>query len=95
MYKKIRIALLILIDIILLSLSLFLALFLRFDGPIPDNFINSLNRCAPAFIVISIAVFYIFGLYKRIWTYASIGELLSVIYSVTISIFINMGSLIF
>lgn len=91
MYKKIRIALLILIDIILLSLSLFLALFLRFDGPIPDNFINSLNRCAPTFIVIAIAVFYIFGLYKRIWTYASIGELLSVIYSVTISIFINIG----
>lgn len=80
-----------LIDIILLTVSLYLALYLRFDGSIPGNFIDSLYTYAPVFIVATIIIFYILGLYNRIWKYASIGELLAVVYSVTAATLAYIG----
>lgn len=91
MYKIIRTAALMLIDIILLIASLYLALYLRFDGKIPGNFLVSLYTYAPVFIVVAIIIFFAFGLYNRIWMYASIGELLLVAYSVTTATFANIG----
>lgn len=91
MYKVVRIALLMVIDLILLALSSYLALYLRFDGNIPNEFIYSLKIYALIFIAMAIITFYIFGLYNRIWQYASIGELMSVLYSVTTALFINVG----
>jgi len=90
MPKKIRIGLLMLIDTILLIVSLYLALFLRFDGKIPSNFINSLYKFTPVFIIADILIFYILGLYNRIWKYASIGELFLVTYSTATAIMTNV-----
>lgn len=90
MNKTVRLALLMLIDIILLSISLILALYLRFDGAIPENFVNSLYTYAPGFVAIAIIAFYVFGLYNRIWQYASVGELMLVLYSVTTATVLNI-----
>lgn len=91
MYKLVRIMALILVDIILLIVSIYLALYLRFDGKIPGAFINSSYTYAPVFIVVAIIIFYAYGLYNRIWKYASIGELLLVSYSVTTATLANIG----
>lgn len=95
MYKIARIVVLMLIDIILLIGSIYFALYLRFDANIPEVYLSSAYRYAPVFIIMAIIVFYSFGLYNRIWQYASIGELLLVSYSVTTATLANIGIVYF
>jgi len=89
MYKTIRILLLAVIDAALVNIAFYGALLLRFDGDIPNNFIDNYIMMAPIFTVILLASFFAFGLYNRLWQYASIGELASVIGSVTIAMAVN------
>lgn len=93
MFKKIRLVLLVLIDIVLVNLALFLALVIRFDGisRIPELYLNNFFELAPLFTVVRIGCFFAFGIYKRIWKYASIGELISIFYAVTVGSLINIS----
>ncbi|MEN3004755.1 nucleoside-diphosphate sugar epimerase/dehydratase [Dehalobacterium formicoaceticum] len=72
------------VDAILLHLSLFFALLIRFDGQIPGNYINTYWQIAPFSTIIMMVLFFAFGLYRRAWEYASIGELMAVIRGVTL-----------
>ena len=63
---------------------------IRFDGIVPKQFMDSFFKVAPIFTLIGLISFYIFGLYHRLWQYASIGELLVVVYGVTLAITINI-----
>jgi len=91
LYRYLRISILIIIDILLVNLALYTALLLRFDWQIPQTFLASFRDFAAAFTTIQIVVFYAFGLYKRLWQYASIGELLAVVYSVTAGTVLNIS----
>lgn len=75
----------ILLDMTLIILSLYIALLLRFDFHIPAEYTIFLKLNIIPVIVITILFNTIFNLYKHIWKYASIEELLSIIYSVTVS----------
>ncbi|MEJ6952483.1 polysaccharide biosynthesis protein [Natronospora cellulosivora (SeqCode)] len=80
-YKKKR---LIIVDVILLNLALVLSFFIRFDGEWYNHFDYRF------FIVISVSSFIVLffsNLYKKIWKYASIGELKSI---VKVSVLINL-----
>ncbi|HHX68998.1 MAG: nucleoside-diphosphate sugar epimerase/dehydratase [Miniphocaeibacter sp.] len=70
---------LILLDIILINFSYLLGLILRFDGKTPDIYLNSYFKYALYITLLQIVIFYIFGLYKTMWRYASIEEFLKVI----------------
>lgn len=87
MSKYKRIGALILIDAVLVNIALYLALIIRFDGyvEIPAQFMESFYSLAPVFTVIAISCFYALGLYKRLWQYASIGELVVIISAVSIA----------
>jgi len=74
-----RTAVLLVIDVLAINLALFLALWLRFDGVIAPEHINNVLGLAPLATCIYIISFYYFRLYKRLWQYASIGELLSIV----------------
>ncbi len=67
------------IDILIVNLALYLALLLRFDGAIPSTYINGAIKIVPLSTCIYIVSFYSFRLYKRLWQYASVGELLSIV----------------
>lgn len=84
-----RIVILIIIDVILVNLALFFSLWLRFDGQIPAFYLQSYRQIIGIYTVLLIALFYLFGLYHRLWQYASIGELLSIVGAVSV------GSLLF
>jgi len=86
-----RIFLLLLIDCILINLAFILALWLRFDGGIPNEFVGSYKELALFFSAVLLVCFYAFGLYRRLWQYASLGELLSIVYSVTLGILLNIS----
>ncbi|MCM0647447.1 polysaccharide biosynthesis protein [Clostridium swellfunianum] len=75
-------------DIILTILSLYIALLIRFDFGKVSGFMNYMHffKISVIPVVIFVLFFnYLFNLYNRMWKYASINELLSIAYSVTIS----------
>ena len=66
-------------DILAVSMSYFLALWLRFDcrySVIPDQYLLAWKYFTPAYVVASLFIFYILRLYKSIWRFASYSELL-------------------
>ncbi len=77
---------LMLIDAMLINLAAFVSFYLRFEviGGISINYYRIYYHTAIAATVLYIAVFYLFGLYNRLWQYASTGELLSIVYAVTV-----------
>jgi len=93
MFKKIRIALLMLIDVVIVNVALFLALVIRFDGisTIPEHFLNNFLQLALLFTIVKIICFFAFGIYNRMWKYASIGELISIFYAVSVASLINIS----
>ena len=84
MNRYLRVILLITVDIILVNLSMIAALMLRFDAAVPVQFIAAYREMALVYTVIWIGIFYFFGLYKKLWQYASIGELVAIMGAVTV-----------
>ncbi|MDD2401220.1 MAG: nucleoside-diphosphate sugar epimerase/dehydratase [Clostridia bacterium] len=91
MCKSVRVFLLVIIDVILVNFALYGSLLLRFDGIIPLQYMESYQELTVIFTPIFICSFLYFGLYNRLWKYASIGELLAVFYAVTVSSLINIS----
>ncbi|TGE33834.1 nucleoside-diphosphate sugar epimerase/dehydratase [Desulfosporosinus sp. Sb-LF] len=79
-----RILILMLIDVMLINLAAFGSFYLRFEGGIPLEYYQTYYHTAVASTILYITVFYVFGLYNRLWQYASTGELVSIIYAVTV-----------
>ena len=75
---KLKRAVLVLIDILLVGGSLYLALVLRFEGDIPAGYMVVFERLLRPVILINLLVFFLAGLYRRFWRYASVDELLFV-----------------
>lgn len=83
LFRK-RTLILMLIDAMLINLAAFGSFYLRFVGDIKLEDYQIYYHTAIAATILYIAVFYVFGLYNRLWQYASTGELLSVVYAVTV-----------
>lgn len=77
--KTARNLILMFIDIFVVAASSLMAMALRFDiRNIPEEYIQLAIKCLPMDIVIAIIVLKIFRLYNRVWTYASIEELIDI-----------------
>lgn len=72
---------LIVLDMLLLYLSLYAAVLLRFDLVIPSVYRIMMQRSAPIIIPIFIVFIFIFRLYQRMWKYASIEVVFQVIFA--------------
>lgn len=72
-------------DIIFLIVSLYFSLLLRFDFNIPQEYIVFLKLSIIPVVVITLVVNKFFNLYNSIWKYASVEELISIIYSLSLS----------
>lgn len=58
--------LLVLIDAVLVSAALYIALYLRFDGMIPVKYMLAYRQLVPFFTIVLLLSFYLFGLYNRL-----------------------------
>ncbi|MFH1577327.1 MAG: nucleoside-diphosphate sugar epimerase/dehydratase [Candidatus Margulisiibacteriota bacterium] len=76
--------LLVLLDALIINCSFLFAFFIRFDGQIPFEYLQSYLLAAVPITIINISIFYLFGLYGQIWAYASINALLSIAYAVSL-----------
>lgn len=74
---------LVILDIIFINASIFAGYFIKFSFEIPKAFLRIYFQSMVGITVIMIVCFYFFKLYKSIWKYASIDELISVIIAVT------------
>ena len=76
--KTVRVTALVVADLILINLSQFLALYIRFEFSMKElmdsGFLVSIIRFAPAYTLMCIALFALFGLYDSLWAYVSLTE---------------------
>lgn len=85
MKKEIRVLFLAVVDILLINLSFFLSLLVRFDFKMPQQYITIYISNMLIYIIIKLTVFKLSKLYKTLWEYASIGELIQVTTGVTMA----------
>ncbi|MCX7904981.1 MAG: polysaccharide biosynthesis protein, partial [Caloramator sp.] len=83
MNKKTEQILFALLDILFIHASIFAGYFARFSWYIPKEYLYIYKLSFIPITVIMIVTFILFKLYKSIWRYASINELISVILAVT------------
>lgn len=72
-------------DIIFLIISLYFSLLLRFDFNIPQEYMVFLKLSIIPVVIITLVSNKFFNLYNSIWKYASVEELISIVYSVSLS----------
>lgn len=77
--KKLRQLILLAADIIIVYSCIFLSLFIRFDGSIPPHYLSLGLTHGIYFSVVMAGVFFIFELYKSLWQYAGVKELVTIL----------------
>lgn len=92
MKKKIKVAFLCGFDIVSIQLSYYLALFLRFEGDIDPNYWNVYLQQFIVLTLIKLIVFSAFKLYKSLYRYAGINDLITIFSSCLVA---NMGTVTF
>lgn len=92
MLKYTRIFSLIIVDCIIVVFSLFMSAYLIFRGSIPVHYMNIFIHSSIMLVFINIGIYYICGLYKSLWQYASDSELLQVFFA---TMFGSLASIVF
>jgi FlaA1/EpsC-like NDP-sugar epimerase len=64
-------------DVFLIFLSYFLAYYLRFDGNIPPDSLANFSKTVIWIVPLKMACLFFFGLYKGMWRYTSIHDLIN------------------
>ena len=75
-------AFLMLYDALVVNVSFFLGLFIRFDfhfSQIPLNYLHAFYRFAPFYTVVCLVLFWIARLYRSVWRFASYNELMRIL----------------
>ena len=67
------------LDIGIINITLYLSLVLRFDSDIPLQYFALFKETYIVVTIIALCSFFVFNLYNRIWKYASIDELISIV----------------
>jgi len=85
MRKKMILGLLMVTDSLIVVMIPLLSLLIRFDGSMNQYDLDQLLLLMPISLCIRIITFYGFGLYHRLWRYASVKELVVISSAVTVS----------
>lgn len=72
------------VDIVLVLVSLYLCYLLRFDFRIPGMFRKPFLAILPVAVAVKILSFYLAGLYRGMWRYTSIADMLNIIKASTL-----------
>ena len=86
--RKILMAIL---DIVIINISLYLSFSLRFENIIPLQYITLFRETHVVVTVIALCSFIFFNLYNRIWKYASVNELIAIVFATSFSSLTVLG----
>ena len=78
----------IIVDVLLITVSYTLSYFLRYEFEINTNIWNIYSNTLPVVLLIQISIMSISGIYRNIWRYVGIPNLLKIIKSITVSFII-------
>ncbi len=84
MRRKIISGTLMFIDMAIVTVIPFIALVIRFEGEVNSRYYEDVLHYLPEIVFIKLVVFYLFGLYHRLWRYASIRELSAILGAATV-----------
>jgi FlaA1/EpsC-like NDP-sugar epimerase len=82
-------------DLLLLTAALYTALLIRFEFSIPSFFMTSFLHMLPYVLITKITSFYFFDLYRGMWRYTSISDLLNIIKAATASSLLVVAFIVF
>lgn len=68
-------------DILIITLSLFLSFYIRFEFSIPLDYQRMVVSALPYFILVKLLSFFIFRMYRITWRYVGINDLIKIVYS--------------
>ena len=90
MRNKVKLLILIIVDMVIVNLSFVLAFLIRFEGSIFEralsaNYFDVYLENLLELTLIKLGIFFVFGLYKNLWKYASIEELVQVVTTTFVS----------
>lgn len=88
-----RIALLVIVDIFLITLSGFLSLYVRYDfsfSKMDMQYVDYEIQYLPIELAVTLLLFVLFKLYRSVWRFASSAELLNVIGACSVSIILQI-----
>ncbi len=71
------------LDVIASITAMVLALAIRFDGEIPLRYLAVYLKVLPLILPVKLLTYHLFGLYRQAWAYASLPELLRVVWAVS------------
>lgn len=74
-----------LLDGAVVAIALIIALILRFEGDVPDHYIGALPGLVALSVVLRFVFFNVAGLYRSLWRYASIRELVTMTVTTALS----------
>lgn len=77
-------------DLVIAALSLVLALYLRLGNGFGQHYLDVLMYGVPLMVAIAGVTFHAFGMYRGIWRYASVSDLLAIVKAATVAILIFM-----
>ncbi len=78
-FLKYRRFFIVITHIVLICGAYYLAFLLRFDFSLPPDFLPVFFKTLPLLIVVKLAVFYYFGLFRGLWRYVSTNDLWQII----------------
>lgn len=95
--KKLRVFILILLDMLFVNIAYILALLLRFEfsasAPGFDTYFQVVLSNCLWFMLIRLVVYAIMGLYKSLWRYASMDELVKIVVACSVSTLLSIAYL--
>lgn len=85
------------LDITIFIVSSYSALLLRFEASVPSFFLEQFIKTLPVLIIIKLAVFYIFGVYRGVWKYYGITDFVRLTQGISIGtiIYITFIALVY
>lgn len=81
---RFRILYLMICDTVLINLAMIIPVIIRYYGGFSQQHLYDYLRLTMIATPVMMVIFWLFKLYKRVWSYASMGELLAILQSVTI-----------
>ena len=83
------------LDVLLLACAWYGAYLVRFEFNIPQQFFKSFKVVLPLILIVKIISFYFFDLYRGMWRYTSIADLLNIIKATSISSLLVISLVLF
>lgn len=80
----------VLLDLVFICVAYYSAYFLRFQGSLLTSNLQLIEKSLLWLILIKISVFYLFGLYRGVWKYISVSDLITAFKAVTLASVFSM-----